>query len=364
MQNARSTSSMLLVMAALAMPSIGMAAKVGGSTGSGIRIEQLVMPSGAAQAMATAINEQGTAIVGSIDWTGDQYWYFAARWRRASAESPWQAEDLRPLLPTAKNSEAFQVNDAGTVVVRSEFKDGTYHQFVITSASDTIEVAPNDRPSDLSELDEMVGLRSGEGVRPDRPIYWTSAYDSAVELPVLEDGFGGEAMWFHGADVIGTLLDASGRWLVRWTRSNSQWIVTRIVQVPAAYTVTSMNSGGRLAVNICEPYPCGIGNENIDGAVWDPPYASPPLHLVKRGGTWSRAGRVLEDGRVVGTLITSSSWVPVLWPTLNTFTELPTLSHADSTFLTDGNAFKQLVGHVRLYAARQFQHVAVLWTLP
>lgn len=364
MQNPRSTFPMFLVMAALAMPSVGMAAKAGGSTGSGIRIEQLVMPSGAAQAMATAINEQGTAIAGSIDWKGDQYWYFAARWRRASAESPWQAEDLRPLLPTAKNSAAFLVNDAGTVVVQSEFTDGTSHVFVITSAGETIEVAPNDQPSDLSALDAMVGLRSGEGVRPDRPVYWTSPYDSAVELPVLEDGYGGAASWFQGPDVIGTLGDASGRWLVRWTRVNGQWIVTRIVQVPPAYTVTSMNSGGRLTLNICDPYPCGPGGANSNGAVWDPPYVSSPLYLAKRGGTSSGAGRVLEDGRVIGALMTSSSWVPVLWPTLNTFTELPTLSHADSTFFNDANEFKQLVGHVRLYSARQFQHVAVLWTLP
>lgn len=358
--------SSILAVVLVATPCIGMAAKGGGSPGSGIRVEQLPLPVGAAQSMAVDINEQGTAIVGSIDWTSDQYVgrMFAARWRRSSAGSSWQAEDLRPLLPTGRKSEARLVNDAGTVLVHSEFEDGTLHWFVITSAGDTVEVAPSDEPRDLNEIDAMVGRRSGGGVRPDQPIYWTSPYDVAVELPVLEDGYGGAATSFLGSDVIGTLSDASGLWLVRWSLTDGQWNVGRIEQIPPGYTVQSMNSGGRIALNICEPYPCNSVSAVSNGAVWDPPYDSTPVYLAKRGGTSSIAGRVLEDGTVLGTLISSSSWVPVLWTTPATLTEFPTLSHADSTFVAGANEFKQVVGRVRLYSARQFQTVGVLWTLP
>lgn len=362
MRITRLVFSSILAAALVAMPCIGMAAKGGGSPGSGIRVEQLPMPANVAQAMAFDINEHGTAIVGSMDWK-DQYIgrMSAARWRRASAGSPWQAEDLRPLLPTVRSSSASLVNNAGTVVVHSEFDNGTIHRFVITSAGDTVETAPNDEPRDLSEMDAMVGRRWGGGVSPDRPIYWTSPYDVAVELPVLEDGYGGMATSFLGSDVLGVLSDASGLWLVRWRLSNGQWDVTRIVGLPPGYTFQSMNSGGRISLNVCDPYPCISPSA---AAVWDPPYLSPPIYLVKRGGTSSGAGKVLEDGTVLGTLISSSNSMPVLWTTPDALTEFPTLSHADSSTITAANEFKQVVGRVRLYSARQFQTVAALWTLP
>lgn len=355
----------ILAAALVATPCIGMAAKGGGSPGSGIRVEQLPMPADVAQAMAFDINEQGTTIVGSMDWK-DQYIgrMSAARWRRDSAGSLWQAEDLRPLLPTVRSSGASLVNNAGTVVVHSEFENGTIHRFVITSAGDTVEIAPNDEPRDLSEMDAMVGRRWGGGVGPDKPIYWASPYDAAVELPVLEDGYGGTATSFLGSDVLGMLSDASGLWLVRWGSSNGQWDITLIVRWPPAYTFQSMNSAGRISLNICDPYPCNSPSDESNAAIWDPPYLSPPIYLVRRGGTSSGAGKVLEDGTVLGTLMSSSNSTPVLWTTPDVLTEFPTLSHADSSSMTAANGFKQVVGRVRLYVARQFQTVAVLWTLP
>lgn len=365
----------LSALSLLAAPSVTVGAKPGGGGGAGstIRIEDLGWPAGSLRSAAAAINQSGDLVVGwaywdvTIDYPNRN---FAARWTRNAATGAWQAEDLRPRLPWHTTSDGRLVNDAGTVVVRAEFADGTEHWFVIMSAGPTLELRPGDSISDLNDEDQM----AGSGRNPDQaplelPLYWASPSAIPVELPVIQDGFGGRAQWFQGLDILGTLADGSGNWLVRWSRSDVGWNVLRVQRIPDKYFLTGVGSGGRLALMHCAGTRYFVGSPigcDWRAAVWDPPYLDLPAYLPNVAGTYSWTGRVFDDGTVMGVTVASNGvdMLPVLWPTPTTLVKLPLLSGGKGGGAPGLNSHGQLAGHVDVPVKGLSKFHAVVWTLP
>lgn len=344
----------------------------GGGGGSTIRVEDLGWPTGSLRSAATAINEAGDRVVGwaywdvTIDYPNRN---FAARWTRNAATGAWQAEDLRPLLPRHKTSEGRLVNDAGTVVVRAEFMDSSEHWFVITSAGPTLELRPGDSVSDLNDADQMVGSARDPNTGTGSPLFWASPSAAPVALPVIEDGYGGQAQWFQGLDILGTLADHSGSWLVRWSRTDGAWSVVRVRQIPDKHDLTGIGSSGRLALMHCAATRYSFGSPigcDWRAAVWDPPYIGAPAYLPNLAGTYSWTGPVFDDGTVAGVTVASNGvdMLPVLWPTPTTLTKLPLLSGGKSGGATGFNHHRQLAGHVDVPVKGLSKFHAVVWTLP
>jgi len=295
---------------------------------------------------------------------------FAARWTRNAATGAWQAEDLRPLLPRHKSSEGRLVNDAGTVVVRTEFTDSSERWFVITSAGPTLELRPGDSVADLSDADQMVGSgRNPNTAAAGSPLYWASPSAAPVALPVIQDGYGGQAQWFQGLDILGTLADDSGNWLVRWSRIDGTWSVVRVQQIPDKHYLTGVGGSGRLALMHCAATKYAFGSPigcDWRAAVWDPPYLGAPTYLPNVAGTYSWTGPVLDDGTVFGVTVASNNvdMLPVLWPTPATLIKLPLLAGGKSGGAPGSNSHGQLAGHVDIPVKGLSKFHAVVWTQP
>jgi hypothetical protein len=339
-------------------------------SGSNIRVEDLGKPTGSVMSAAGAINDSGSVAVGSAYWNAT-YDYpnrnYAARWTRSTGGA-WQAEDLRTLIPDTKESGATHVNNAGTVTVQSLRKsDSVYHSYVITSSGSVTDLGANVFPNDLNEADGMVGYRYDPAGGPLVPLYWSSPTNTPQELPVRSAGYRAEAMWFQGFDIIGTADDAAGRWVVRWSRSNDTWTVSSIVKLPTGTAVVSgMNSTGRLAFWVCDPFPCDLLQKNAKAAVWDAPYTQPPTYLPTLAGPKSYSGEVMEDGTIVGRVIASNGvdMLPVVWPTPTAVTALPLLSGGKAGGIGHVNAFRQIAGSVDVPLKGLSRNHAVVWTLP
>ncbi len=342
------------------------AAKPGGS-GASIRIEALGTPNGARSSRANAINAAGTVVVGDVYWeatfTSRNNWY-AARWTRPTGSGAWLAEDLRPLLPPSRWSWASLVNDAGTVVVRSEDdRDGSqYRLLVVSSAGSTIDLGLHVVAAALGDDDTLAGFRyDPAGALPDEPLYWHSPYSIAETLPVLAAGYGAEATLFAGGEIRGTATDADGAWLVFWRGGPGQWVIERSLKLPAGFGFSpgGANAQGRLAGTHCAN-PCGWVKFNppqLRAVAWDSPYAAPPTFLPNLAGTYSWAELVMESGVVVGSTVASNGvdMLPVMWPTPSTVKALPLLPRAKSGG-TGGVNQTQITGDVA--------GNAVVWTLP
>lgn len=344
----------------------------GGGSGSTIRVEDLGWPVGSLRSAASAINEAGDLVVGWAYWDVTVDYpnrNFAARWTRNAATGAWQAEDLRPLLPRHKTSEGRLVNDAGTVVVRAEITDSSELWFVIMSAGSTRELRPGDSVYDLNDADQMVG----SGLDPDTgtgsPLYWASPSAAPVALPVIEDGYSGEAKWFQGPDILGTLADGSGTWLVRWSQADGAWHVARVQLMPEKYFLTGVGTSGRLALMHC------AGTRYFTGlpigcdwraTFWDPPYLGAPVYLPNVAGTFSWTGTVFDDGTVAGTTVASNGtdMLPVLWPTPTTLVKLPLLSGGKNAGAPGFNSHGQFAGYVDVPVKGLSRFHAVVWTLP
>lgn len=231
----------------------------------------------------------------------------------------------------ARSAWSFERRDAGTVVVRTEFTDSSEHWFVITRAGPTLELRPGDSVADLSDADQMVGSgRNPNTAAAGSPLYWASLSAAPVALPVIQDGYGGQAQWFQGLDILGTLADASGNWLVRWSRIGGTWNVVRVQQIPDKHYLTGVGSSGRLALMHCAATKYAFGSPigcDWRAAVWDPPYIGAPTYLPNVAGTYSWTGPVLDDDTVVGVTVASNNvdMLPVLWPTPVTLIKLPLL---------------------------------------
>lgn len=365
-------SVILLVGALLAVPlTTAIAGKPSG--GAAIRIEDLGKPAGAVRSAAGAINDAGNVVVGSayfdatIEYGNNNY---AARWTRASGSGAWQPEDLRPLLPMHKTSGAALVNNAGTVIISSEFLDSTYHGFVITSAGETLELGPGEGVHGLSESDQMIGSRrDASQALPDKPLFWASPSGPATELPVIHPEFGGQARWFQGPYILGTLADDSGAWLVRWSKIGGQWIVARLQKLPPSYELTGVAPSGRLAFAHCTGpryfMQTAIGCD-WRAAAWDPPYDGAPTYLPNFAGTYSWAGSVMDDGTIPGVTVASNGvdMLPVLWPTPTMLVKLPLLSGGKSGGPSGFNAYRQIAGYVDVPLKGRSTYHAVVWTLP
>lgn len=362
----------LLLGALLAMPMVtAIAGKPSG--GSSIRIEDIGKPAGSVRSAAGAINDAGNVVVGwayfdaTFEYRNNNY---AARWTRSSGSGAWQPQDLRPLLPMHKTSNATLVNNAGTVIISTEFLDSTYHGFVITSADQTLALGPGETVYDLSESDQMIGNRRDPNqVLPDQPIYWASPSGPATELPVIQSGFGGQARWFQGVHILGTLADDSGVWLVRWSTIDGQWIVTRLRKLPPSFELTGFAPSGRLAFMHCTGplyYGQTVIGCNWRAAAWDPPYDGVPTYLPNVAGTYSWPGGVMDDGTISGLTVASNGvdMLPVLWPTPTTLVTLPLLSGGKSGGTGGFNAYRQIAGHVDVPLKGRSTYHAVVWTLP
>ena len=362
-------SIILLAGALLAMP---LATAVAGKPpgGSAIRVEDLGKPAGSVMSGAGGIDDFGKVVVGGAYWNATLDYpnrNYAARWTRTTSGA-WQAEDLRTLIPNTKESGAMQVNNAGTVTVRSlDTVDSQYHSLVITSSNAVIELGANVVPNDLNEAGAMVGYRNDPGGQPLVPLFWSSPYVAPQILPVLAAGYGGEAVWFDGTDVVGTSDDADGRWLVRWSASSGTWQATPIEKLPiGTVAVTGMNSAGRVALWICDPLPCDLLQKNARAAVWDPPYTQPPTYLPTLTGPKSYPAAVMDDGVVVGVVIAGNGvdMLPVIWPTPTTVTALPLLTGGKAGGVGRVNAYRQIAGSVDVPVKGRSRTHAVVWTLP
>jgi hypothetical protein len=359
----------LLASALLAMP---LATAVAGkpSGGSAIRVADLGKPTGSVMSGAGGINDVGNVVVGGAYWDATLDYpnrNYAVRWTR-STSGAWQAEDLRTLIANTKESGAMQVNNAGTVTVKSlDTVDSQYHSLVITGSSVVIDLGANVFPNDLNEAGAMVGYRYDPGGQPLVPLFWPSPSIAPQVLPVLAAGYGGQASWFNGTDIVGTSDDASGRWLVRWSASSGTWRATPIVKLPAGtVAATGINSAGRLALWVCDPFPCDLVQKNARAAVWDPPYTQLPTYLPTLAGPKSYSGVVMEDGAVVGRVIASNGvdMLPVIWPTPVTITALPLLTGGKAGGVGRVNAYRQITGSVDVPVKGRSTSHAVVWTLP
>lgn len=353
----------------LAVPHLTVMAKGGGDS-SPIRIEDLGKPSGSLSAMAMAINDSGTVVVGSAYWDATLTYgngNFATRWTRNSTTGAWLAEDLRPLMPRSSWSWGEQVNNAGTATFRgTDYADGQTYSFVVTMSNSMTNLGASAVPNHLSEAEAMAGIGfSTGGPTPYLPLFWTSTTANPEVLPVLESGFPGGAYFIDGANIIGTADDGSGEWLVRWSGGSGNWTIARIAMLPPGAAPTGLNSSGRLSLWICDPLPCNTGR-NAKAAVWDPPYAGRPTYLPTLNGPTSRAFSVAEDGTVVGDVIASNGYdtLPVIWPTPTAVVALPLLRGGKAGSVRQINAYGQLVGHVAVAVKGQRESHAVMWTLP
>jgi hypothetical protein len=362
-------SIILLAGAMLAMPlSTAVAGKPPG--GSTIRVEDLGKPAGSVMSGAGGIDDFGKVVVGGAYWNATLDYpnrNYAARWTR-STSGAWQAEDLRTLIPNTKESGAMQVNNAGTVTVKSlDAVDSQYHSLVITSSNAVVDLGANVVPNDLNDAGAMVGYRYDPGGQPLVPLFWSSPSVAPQVLPVLDAGYGGEANWFDGTNIVGTSDDASGRWLVRWSASSGTWQATTIARLPiGTVAATGMNSAGRLALWVCDPFPCDLLQKNARAAVWDPPYIQLPTYLPTLAGPKSYPGVVMEDGVVVGRVIASNGvdMLPVIWPTPTTITALPLLTGGKAGGVGRVNAYRQITGSVEVPVKGRSTSHAVVWTLP
>jgi len=361
------TIGQILVVAQLAIGLLvapfTMAAPKGGSS---ITIEALGTPVGAVGSRAAAINAAGTVIVGDAYWNATAEYpnnWYAARWSRSSASGPWQVEDLRPLLPSSRWSWAMQVNNAGTVTVRSEDPSGgSHYRSLVIVAGVRYDLGLDVVPNSLSESDAMAGVKyDPSGANPDQPLYWASPYVITAELlPVLAPGHGGQAIWFLGGGIRGTADDADGVWLVQWTGGTGSWTIERLRKLPPQFTPSGLNTQGRLAGRQCGT-PCSpirpFDPINYRAVVWDAPYAGLPTYLPNLAGTYSWAGSVMDSGVVVGLTVASNGvdMLPVIWPTPGTVKALPLLLRAKGGG-TAGVNRNQITGNVGA--------AAVLWTLP
>ena len=364
-------SVILLAGALLALP---FATAVAGKTpgGTAIRVEDLGKPAGSVRSAAGAINDAGNVVVGwayfdaTLEYRNNNY---AARWTRSSGSGAWQPEDLRPLLPMHKNSYATLVNDAGTVVISAEFLDSTYHAFVITSVGQTLELGPGETVYDLDESDQMIGSRRDPSqALPDQPLFWASPSGPAVELPVIQSGFGGQARWFQDVTILGTLADDSGGWLVQWSKVDGQWIVTRLQKLPS-FDLTGVGPDGRLAFMHCTGpryFQQTVIGCDWRAAAWDPPYDGVPTYLPNLAGTYSWTGGVMDDGTVHGLTVASNGidMLPVLWPAPTTLVKLPLLAGGKSGGTGGFNAYRQIAGYVDVPVKGRSTYHAVVWTLP
>ena len=364
----------ILTVASLAVPGMAAGGKPGGGGGgSATRVEDLGRPAGSVNSAANAINEAGSVVVGAAYWNATFEYpnnRYAARWTRSAATGAWQAEDLRTLLPPHKRSSGTQVNDAGTVVVSVEYRDSTQHWFVITSAGPMREFGPIEAVADLDEGDRLIGTRyAADATQVAKPLYWASPTAAVVELPVLQPGYGGQTLLFQGLDILGTLADASGDWLVRWRQVDGAWNVERVLQLPRSYSLTGVSPGGRVAFMHCTGtryyMKTPIGCE-WRAAVWDPPYAGAPAYLPNLAGTYSWTGGVMDDGTVTGLTVASNGvdMLPVLWPTPTTLMQLPLLTGGKAGAPGGFNSHRQLVGSVNVPIKGLSTDHAVLWTLP
>jgi hypothetical protein len=338
--------------------------------GSSIRVEDLGKPNGSVMSAAGAINDSGNMAVGSAYWNATFDYpnrNYAARWTRSTGGA-WQAEDLRTLIPDTKESGATQVNNAGTVTVQSlRRSDSVYHSYVISNSGPVIDLGANVFPNDLNEADAMVGYRYDPAGGPLVPLYWSSPTETPQELPSLAAGYRAEAMWFQGLDVIGTSDNPSGRWVVRWSRISGTWTVSAIVKLPiGTANLTGMNSAGRLAFWVCDPFPCDLLQKNAKAAVWEAPYTQPPTYLPTLAEPKSYSGEVMEDGTVVGRVIASNGvdMLPVMWPTPTNVTALPLLSGGKAGGTGHVNAFRQIAGSIDVPLKGLSRIHAVVWTLP
>jgi hypothetical protein len=364
-----SKSITLLASVLLAMP---LASAVAGkpSGGNSIRVEDLGKPAGSVTSGAGAMNDFGNIVVGAAYWNATLDYpnrNYAARWTR-STSGAWQAEDLRTLIPNTTESGAMQVNNAGTVTVKSlDTADSQYHSLVITSSNAVIDLGANVFPNDLNQADAMIGYRYDPSAQSTVPLFWPSPSIAPQVLPILAAGYSGEASWFDGPDIVGTSDDASGRWLVRWSASSGTWQVTPIVKLPVAtVAATGINSAGRLALWVCDPFPCDLLKNNARAAVWDPPYTRPPTYLPTLAGPKSYSGVVMEDGTVVGRVIASNGvdMLPVIWPAPATITALPLLTGGKAGGAGRVNAYRQITGSVDVPVKGRSTSHAVVWTLP
>jgi hypothetical protein len=369
-ESAMITRSIILLAGALLVMPLATAVAGKPSGGSAIRVEDLGKPAGSVMSGAGGMDDFGKVVVGGAYWNATFDYpnrNYAARWTR-STSGAWQAEDLRTLIPNTKESEAMQVNNAGTVTVRSlDTVDSQYHSLVITSSNAVIDLGANVVPNDLNEAGAMVGYRYDPGGQPIVPLFWPSPDVAPQILPVIDAEYGGEAAWFDGTDVVGTSDDADGRLLVRWSVSSGTWQATPIVRLPiGTVAVTGMNSTGRLALWVCDPFPCDLLQKNARAAVWDPPYTQSPTYLPTLTGPKSYSGVVMENGVVVGVVIASNGvdMIPVIWPTPATITALPLLTGGKAGNVGRVNAYRQIAGSVDVPVKGRSRTHAVVWTLP
>jgi len=190
---------------------------------------------------------------------------------------------------------------------------------------------------------------------------------------MLEPGSGGSARWFDGTDILGTLSDATGKWLVRWSPvAVGSWSVTRVAQLPVSHELSGVSlgsPGGRLALAHCAGKLSFVGTVygcEWRAEVWDSPYAGMPKYLPTVAGVHSWTGGVMDDGTVLGVSVASNGvdMLPVVWPTPTTLVKLPLLSGGKSGSAGGINAFRQVAGAVDVPVKGRSQNHAVVWTLP
>lgn len=363
---------LMIAVAAATAPSAALAGKGGGTAASPIRVENLGRPAGSIGATAYAINEAGTVVVGAAAW--DMVYTYpgaslAARWTRTGSAASWLAEDVRSLLPPSHWSWGLQANDARTATFRvNGHDDGRYYAFALDASDVPFNLGVDVSPSALAADDSMVGVGYGAAYgHREVPLYWSSPSASQEALP-LDGADAGQALFFDGAAIVGTVDDGAVRSLARWSGGPGAWSLVRIVQLPPSSTPTGFNASGRLSLWLCDPSPCNTsqGQTYAKAAFWDPPYSGRPTYLPTLYGPKSYARAVTEDGTVVGEVVASNGvdMLPVAWITTTQVTPLPLLSGGKSGAAHGANSYRQVVGYVEVTVKGKKTRHAALWTLP
>ncbi len=342
-----------------------LAAPKGDGGSGGITVELLGTPVGATSSRANSVNDAGTMVVGDAYWESTAQYgngTYAARWTRGSSSGPWQAEDLRPLLPPSIWSTAVHVNDDGTVIARIMGEGDTgWRYFVIVASGVTVDLGSAVAINDLSETNVMIGVRSQPS--GDQPLYWSTPYDLPEVLPVLAAGYGGRALWLRGDTIVGTAEDSEASWLVQWTGAPGSRSIERRLKLPPRFQLSGINSQGRIAGTQWQCVSsCGI-HPDYRATTWELPYQGLPVNLPNPAGPYSWTGPVMETGVVLGQSVAKNKvdMLPVIWPTPQTVVVLPMVSRASSG-MTAGYSGKRITGYVDI--SRWGPTEAVIWTLP
>jgi hypothetical protein len=364
-------AAVLLLVTAVAW-STAHAAPKGGSGGKGsdtnIVSEALGWPAGAVMSRAHVISENGLYAAGDAYWNATfEYrnnWY-ATRWRRESVSSAWVAEDLRPLLPYSNWSWALQVNDAGTVTVRSQDPTTTpspYQTLVIYDGV-AYDLGYNVITTALAEDNRMAGVRYDPSYSvPDEPLYWEGPGSSPEKLPPLAEGYAAAASWFVGAELLGIAEDGTGRWLVKWTGGSGNWTIATVAGLPDGFGVSDMNASGLLAGSRCGT-PCRVPGD-YRAASWAAPYEGDPHILPTLAGPYSWAVVALDGGAIAGVSEAANGvdMLPVLWPDAGTVQLLPTPCRINSGGASSG-AGNRIAGYATTTCKGKTRSEAMVWTL-